>query len=312
MDLPTPDLDFSAASIEFASGSRTNADASAYSFADQIAELSIANRRQLGIILKKWCDFLEGVGIHRTPDQLRENPTAWGFVTDLLLLDYRQRLLNEAYGRATIRRHFEMLRKLITVAYRAGGICDEQEMHRILAIRSYEGRRGTPLPYPPRPNSIRTAPEHRIPLSPEQAHILKHTHPNSPQGRRDALLMCLLLDHGLHIKALTALKVQGFDLKHGVLYFAFPKGSEPQLLVLSLDTVLALQTYLAAGDVLMPGSLFRVMTKKGRAGRAGMETRHITERVDTLGAQLLGRSHLTPQDCRYFWAMAAVRNGTDV
>jgi hypothetical protein len=91
--LPTPLCPF-----EHTVGNHANAAASAHLLADHIQGLSVSSRRQLGIILKKWCAFLAVVGIQRTPDDLRADPTAWGFVSWGLVQAYLKLLLNEGYA----------------------------------------------------------------------------------------------------------------------------------------------------------------------------------------------------------------------
>jgi hypothetical protein len=48
-------------------------------------------------------------------------------------------------------------------------------------------------------------------IAQKQAKKLK-SQPDTPQGRRDALLMCLLLDHGLRVGEVARLQVSDFDL----------------------------------------------------------------------------------------------------
>ena len=57
-----------------------------------------------------------------------------------------------------------------------------------------------------------------VSLTPEQAVRLK-AQPDTPQGRRDALLLCLLLDHGLRVGEVAGLAVSDFDLAAGELRF---------------------------------------------------------------------------------------------
>jgi site-specific recombinase XerD len=53
-----------------------------------------------------------------------------------------------------------------------------------------------------------------VSISVEQAAALM-TQSNTPQGRRDALLMCLLLEHGLRVRGGAILEVGDFNLKAG-------------------------------------------------------------------------------------------------
>jgi integrase len=55
-----------------------------------------------------------------------------------------------------------------------------------------------------------------VPLTPEQAARLK-AQPDTPQGRRDTLLLCLLLDHGPRVGEVTGLQVTDFDVAAGEL-----------------------------------------------------------------------------------------------
>lgn len=103
--LPTPTSVYPVVPFEHTVGSRANAAAAAYLLTDHIQGLSVSSRRQLGIILKKWCVFLEVVGIQRTPDELRADPAAWGFVSWGLVQAYLKLLLNEGYATTTINLH---------------------------------------------------------------------------------------------------------------------------------------------------------------------------------------------------------------
>ena len=69
----------------------------------------------------------------------------------------------------------------------------------------------------------------------KQAKKLK-LQPDTPQGRRDALLMCLLLDHGLRVGEVARLQVSDFDLKAGEMRFLRPKVDKVQTHKLSADT----------------------------------------------------------------------------
>ena len=85
-------------------------------------------------------------------------------------------------------------------------------------------------------------------LTPDQAARLK-AQPDTPQGRRDALLLCLLLDHGLRVGEVAGLAVRDFDLAAGELRFYRPKVDKIQTHRLTADTLAAARAYLAAGDI---------------------------------------------------------------
>jgi integrase len=274
--------------FEHTVGSRANAAASAHLLADHIQGLSVSSRRQLGIILKKWCAFLGVAGIQRIPDDLCADPAARGFVSWGWVQAYLKLLLNEGYATTTINLHLAMLRALIYIAHRAGGIQDESEIQRIRTIRGYGSRRSKNVNQQREtdniPTRIGTKKEEWVVLSPEEAYHLKHGHQETPQGRRDALLMCLLLDHGFRVSEVAGLKVQNFDLKNGFLRFYRPKVDKEQVHRFSGDLLLAVRAYFDTGDAPVQGLVLRVSKKNGELGKVGMTTRRITERVCDLGS----------------------------
>lgn len=315
---PAPVIVYPVVPFEHTVGSHANAAASAQAhlLADHIQGLSVSSRRQLGIILKKWCTFLEVVGIQRTPDELREDPVGWGFVSWGLGQAYLKLLLNEGYATTTINLHLTMLRALIYIAHQTGGIGDESEIQRIRTIRGYGSRRSKNVNQQREtdniPTRIGTKKEEWVSLSPEEAHLLKHGHADTPQGRRDALLMSLLLDHGLRVSEIAGLKVPDFDLKNGLLRFYRPKVDKEQVHRFSADMLLAMRAYFGVGDAPVQGLVLRVSKKNGELGKAGMTTRRITERVCDLGKAMFGIANLRSHDYRHYWATAAVRHGTDI
>jgi integrase len=141
-----------------------------------------------------------------------------------------------------------------------------------------------------------------VSIDSKQARKLKKQ-PDTPQGRRDAVLMCLLLDHGLRCGELARLKVGDIDLKAGEMRFYRPKVDKVQNHKLSADTARALRVWFEGGDVpLAAGApLLRGSRKGGELTKAGMSEQAITARVRVLG-ELVGIKGLSAHDCRHFWA----------
>jgi integrase len=138
--------------------------------------------------------------------------------------------------------------------------------------------------------------------------------PSTPQGRRDALLMCLLLDHGLRIGEVAILKRQNFDLKAGTFTFKRPKVSIEQTHELTKDARRAAVAYIAY-DAPAEGILWR-RSCKGTNKLAGQLSAKSAERALTKRVELLGRKAgvegLSAHDCRHFWATYEARNNTPV
>ena len=152
-----------------------------------------------------------------------------------------------------------------------------------------------------------------VALTPDQAARLK-AQPDTPQGRRDALLLCLLLDHGLRVGEVAGLAVRDFDLAAGELRFYRPKVDKIQTHRLTADTLAAARAYLV--QQVTDRTLRRRRGRpcgpraRGRALQdAGMTARALTARVRDLGAAV-GLVGLSAHDLRHYWATRAARSGT--
>jgi integrase len=132
-----------------------------------------------------------------------------------------------------------------------------------------------------------------IPL--EMIAALKH--PESGfLATRDALLMCLLLDHGLRVGEVEILKKAQINLRTRLLIFDRPKVDKPQKDKLTSDTYRAARAYLPT-------------IPKEQESLFDLAIISIQERVRTLG-EMVGLLDLSPHDCRHSWASRAAANGT--
>ena len=148
-------------------------------------------------------------------------------------------------------------------------------------------------------------------ITSEQAAALKQQPTNTPQGRRDGLLMCLLLDHGLRVSEVVPLTVGSLDLPHQLLIFYRKKVNKTQRHRLSDDTRKALELCSTYGDFATPDTpLLRGSYKNKELSEEAMTDRAITHRVNFLG-KLIGLANLSAHDCRHYWATAAAHHGTD-
>ncbi len=133
--------------------------------------------------------------------------------------------------------------------------------------------------------------------------------PDTPQGRRDALLVCLLLDHGLRVGEVARLQVTDVDLGAGEMRFYRPKVDKEQTHRFTRDALAALRAYVEAGDAPALGPLLRGSRKGGELAAAGMSEQAIKARVRELG-EALGVAGLSAHDLHHAWATRAARNGT--
>jgi integrase len=134
-----------------------------------------------------------------------------------------------------------------------------------------------------------------VEIPPEKLYGLKHPQ-TGDLAKRDALLMCLLLDHGLRVGEIAVLKRNQIAAPQRLLTFYRPKVDLPQTDRLTDDTLAAARLYLAT----LPA---------GQESLFDLAVISIQERVRRLG-QLVGIDGLSPHDCRHCWATRAASHGT--
>lgn len=251
-------------------------------------------------------EFLEVAGVH-TGD-LSHDAASWRVVTWGLVEAYVKWQLQQGYAIPSINVRLSSIKTYARLAMQVGTLTP-QEYALIRAVQGYTFREQARIDQ--RRDKVRIGLKKAEPtkITPEQAAALKDQ-PDTPQGRRDTLMMCLLLDHGLRVGEVAALAVKDFDLAEGTLRFYRPKVSKEQVHRLSEATRAALQACLDAGELVQNGLLLRRSKKNEELAEAGMSERAITGRVGFLGEKL-GLFELSAHDCRHYWATSAARHGTD-
>jgi len=135
--------------------------------------------------------------------------------------------------------------------------------------------------------------------------------PDSPQGRRDRFLVCLLLDHGLRVGEVAGLRTVDLDRTAGTLAVYRPKVDKHQVHRLSVDTLQAAERYISLDITPMRNispTLLAGSTKNGSL-KGTLSIRAIFNRIRLLGRQI-GLAGLSPHDCRHTWATLASRAHT--
>lgn len=240
---------------------------------------------------------------------LNVDPESWHVITWGLVESFVQWQLREGYAIPSVNVRLSTLKSYARLALQAGTL-SPQEYAMIRSVQGFspqEQRRMDTRREKKRVGAKKAAP---VVIDSEQARALKSQSIDKPQGRRDALMMCLLLDHGLRVGELAALSVEDFDLSMGLLRFYRAKVGKVQIHRLSPDALRAAKDYQGFGDMPLEGVLLRASLKNQSLTAAGMTERAITQRVRLLG-QRLGIVGLSAHDCRHYWATTAARHGTD-
>jgi len=228
----------------------------------------------------------------------------WSFVTWGLVEAFNRWQLEQGYATGSINVRLATIKVYVQLSAKAGHI-PHQEFALIKTVQGYrltdarnvdEKREQTR-----RPDAKKEMP---VSLSPVHAALLKKQ-PDTKKGRRDSLLMCFLLDHGLRVSEVADLNISSVNVQSGQLTIYRHKTNKTQIHDLSSDTYQAARLYLADCD---PGQepLFMGICSKDR-----VSTSSLNERVTQLG-KFIGVKGLSPHDCRHFYATDALKNGTDI
>jgi integrase len=227
----------------------------------------------------------------------------WSIITWGLVEAFNRWQLQQSYAVGSINVRLNTVKTYCSLAAKAGFL-STQELALVKTVAGYQNKEARNINekrvQTRRPNAKKANP---VSLAVTHAALLK-AQPNTIRGRRDALIMCLLIDHSLRVSEVAALDISSINLQRSELTIYRQKTNTIQVHSLSPDTYKAALAYLA--DCPASGPLFVGICSKDRIG-----TRSINERVGQLG-DALGIKGLSPHDCRHFFATDALRNGTDI
>lgn len=268
-------------------GAVANAYAAADVFDDYRRRKSANTRRRHDADLAAFATYLTAAGIDALPERLAIDASAWAGLTWGLVAGYRRWLLAEGYAVTTVNQRLSTVRVYARLAHQAG-VIDVAEQSRIAGVTGYAHHEARRLDED-RPAARRGAKKaEAVLLTLDQARRLKREHTGDAPGRRDRLMMCLLLDHGLRVGEVALLTTANID--GAELVFYRPKVDVTTRHTLSADTQAALD---------------------GAALPLGLGERSITRRVAALGAAI-GVEGLSAHDCRHYCATNLARSGTSI
>ncbi|HEX7734322.1 MAG TPA: tyrosine-type recombinase/integrase [Ktedonobacteraceae bacterium] len=242
-------------------------------------------------------------------ETLMASPLSWVGMTHGLVEEFRQWMLDDGYSIGTINLRLSTVRQRAKLAAKAGALSTAEQalIAQVHGITYAEGVNIDAKRAQTRRGAKKAQP---VVISAEQREQLKQQ-PDTPQGRRDALLMCLLLDHGLRCGEVADLPPQAVRLSERLLVFYREKRKNTQRHKLTADTLLAAVRYF---EDCTPTERLLVGSRKGLDGLyvgGSMGRRAITKRVCALGKRI-GLVGLSAHDCRHAWVDAAIRGKTDL
>lgn len=292
-------------------GQAANAYAAKSKFADYRERKAAQTLRRQDTDLENFKTFL--AEIHTTPGDLAHDPQAWRGITWGLVESYKRWMLAAGYAVSTVNFRLSTVKVYAELAMLAGALTTEGNAL-IRAVKGYAhkeianiDRTRTDAGKPTRKGSKKAE---AVSITPSQARQLKQQ-PDTPQGRRDAALMAILLDHGLRCGEVALLRVEDVDLDAEIMIFRRPKVQKIQTHKLTKSALVSLRSYLENDHPTKSGALLLASSKGGKLAAQGMSARAITKRVEYLGARA-GLVGLSAHDCRHYWATQAARHGTPI
>lgn len=294
-------------------GQAANRAAAAWAFADYRGRKAANTLRNHDAALDLFATFLRNHDA--AVDQLdaaalASDPAAWHGVTWGMVEGFKLDMLNKGYAIGAVNNRLSTIRVYAGLASKAGAI-PADDLTLIKAVNGYgvtEGKRVDERRPRSRVGAKKAA---AVGLTLDQARRLKRPADDTGQAARDALIMTLLLDHGLRVGELAGLEVEVLDLDAGMMTFYRPKVDMTQTHRLTAAALTAARRYLAMRPTGAPAGLWVASDRRGRLLPRPMSERAISKRVELLGAGVEAAG-LSPHDCRHYWATSAAAAGTGV
>src|SRR6266852_2104767 len=276
--------------------------ASVSALADEYARATRLTRYQAGLRdetirrqktdLLTFARFLHSVGVQ--PGDFYNDLDAWRGITAGLLEAFIQWQQMQGYAIGSINVRLATVKAYCHLAYNTG-ILDVDTHTHIQGVNGIQRKQARNIDARREISRLGYKKAQAVDIPLELLPTLKHP-ATGDLSKRDALLMCLLLDHALSVGEIVILKRNQIALRARQITFYRPKVDEPQTDRLTDDTLAAARAYLPTLAAKQE-SLFDLAITS------------VQERVSTLG-ELVGIQGLSPHDCRHSWATRAANHGT--
>ena len=260
--------------------------------------------------LRTFCDFLATIGIERQAHAMQTTPAPWSAMTHGMVSAFVRWLLREGYSVSTVNRKLSTVKVYAGLAARAGAI-DAEAYAMIRMVRAYTDTEARRIDERRPQRRVSAEKSKTTSITSADAAALKLASDDTPAGRRNTLIFCLLLDHGLRVSELIGLRCNDFDLARGTFTVYRQKVDLTQTHRMTRQTTAALGTAIDAGDIAADSDayLLRKSRKDGSLTSPGISRQSVFRLVRSVG-EANGIDSLSPHDLRHFWATHAVSLGT--
>ncbi|HEY3291995.1 MAG TPA: tyrosine-type recombinase/integrase [Anaerolineae bacterium] len=265
------------------------------------------NRQQSD--LARFAEYLAPIHATTTADELATNPEAWRGMTRDLVAGFVQWQLRTGFAVASCNVRLSTVRTYARLAMQVGMI-DLTEFNAIKAVTGYNAKEQKRIDISRDIKRVGAKKAEAVTLTEAHVRSLELNHPDTAQGRRNRLMMCLLLNLGLRVSEVISLRACDFDLQAGTVTFFRSRIGLTQTHQLTSALWDAARAYIGQ-DVTDPQApLLRASIKGGKLAHNGLTRFGVAKRVQALGRRI-GVENLSPFDLRHSWAVRAARNKTD-
>ena len=295
--------------------------------------------------LQLFADFLRAVSITLPQDiDFQQDLQAWQGITWGLVEGFVTWLLNEGYAINSVNARLSTVRVYAKLAVKGGAIPQDEGLliQNVKGFSRKAGMNADDMRAQTRKGTIsytyaavdggtdiqvdrrNTKKSSATSLTEAQAYQMTSMRSTAPQAARDALLMCLLLEHGLRASEVALLSASAIDLDSGQLQFTRPKvrGTDHEqathqmtdkMLVVATTYIKKFYppTLLPHGPLVLGTTRLKKDGSGGELRMNGLNRSKITKRVAYLGREL-GIDKLSAHDCRHYCATRMARLGYGV
>ena len=253
--------------------------------------------------LRHFSEFLDSCGFH---NKGMETPEEWRYITFGIVDGYKRYLLAKGYSINSVNQTLYIIRRYCKEATKAGFIPVEE----LGKIKLIEGVKCSEAPHVDKKRDITRLSKKKTTateISEEKVYQLKHEQGDTLKGKRDALILSIMLDIGLRESEVVTLTWSSIDLETRVIEWYRMKTNNRGRELISRDVENAYRVYRDAlteeGEELS-GSLWVTVSKGGKVTGKGLSVDSIKLLVKTAG-DALGIDHLSPHDLRHSMATRA-------
>jgi len=233
----------------------------------------------------------------------------WPGITYGLIEAYKRAQLQAGYSIPTTNQNTYIIKAFAKLAAQAN-VISADEIIKINSIKGYKSSEAAHIneqrAQAGQATRIGSKKEHSTAITRDQAKALKNQ-PDTLQGRRNALLMALLLDHGARISEVISLKGDDFDLANKTVVFHRTKTNRIDKHVLTADSYRTAVQYFEYVKP-QPGKSIWIGINKAGNPSGGFSKLAAQKTVKNLGREI--GIEISCHDCRHYYATAAHKAGS--